>query len=585
MSAAWGVNVRTGATFVEIRRVETGHGRRRRPGIAANETIAGPGRIRDNRAYALGHDEPTAIPHGARSPPPHQLADEHRAEAERGARGPARPGARARSSTWCCTRRDDALRGARPTTARVTFRAHRRRRRSSEVAATGPQPARRPVDRQVRAARRRARQPATRTATDNAYPLRLRRRSPSSSTHPAAPDLCVIHSAAHNWEDQGGHLGEHGSLGIVQARAPIVIGGKGVRSSALVPRAARLVDVAPTIAALLGCAPATTTARYLAVQDGDALTDVLDPAERPQHVVGFLFDGTNSNVLYDMARAARRRTSRASSRWASRSVTARWRRCRRSRSRTTRRSSPARTPATTASSTTRGSTAPTGEQVITNSQATWPWSMQHLTPGIESIHDAVHRTWPDAFTASVNEPCDTGADYSTFDFFRRGEVPPIPKDPFGLPAHDRALRAPVEGLLVVVGRRPHGHRPGARHHRRPATATSATRCRASCGATSRSPTRPCTKAARTRRWRPRRCATATAALGAILDALEQRGRVRRLRVRARRRPRHGGERPGVPRRLGRRAARPPGSSARDEGVPASPAVTSDEPRLRRERAQ
>ena len=75
----------------------------------------------------------------------------------------------------------------------------------------------------------------------------------------------------------------------------------------------------------------------------------------------------------------------------------------------------------------------TGEQVITNSQATWPWSMQHLTPGIESIHDAVHRTWPDAFTASVNEPCDIGADYSTFDFFRRGEVPPIPKDPFGLP--------------------------------------------------------------------------------------------------------------------------------------------------------
>ncbi len=75
----------------------------------------------------------------------------------------------------------------------------------------------------------------------------------------------------------------------------------------------------------------------------------------------------------------------------------------------------------------------TGEQVITNSSANWPWSMQHMFPGVETIHDAVHRTWPDAFTASVNEPCDTGANYSTFDFFRRGEVPPIPKDPFGLP--------------------------------------------------------------------------------------------------------------------------------------------------------
>ena len=59
--------------------------------------------------------------------------------------------------------------------------------------------------------------------------------------------------------------------------------------------------------------------------------------------------------------------------------------------------------------------------------------MQHCVDGVESVHDAVHRTWPDAFTASVNEPCDIGADYSTFDFFRRGEVPPIPDSPDGLP--------------------------------------------------------------------------------------------------------------------------------------------------------
>ena len=38
--------------------------------------------------------------------------------------------------------------------------------------------------------------------------------------HPSAPDLVVQHSAAHFWGDQGGHIGEHGSLGIVQARAP-----------------------------------------------------------------------------------------------------------------------------------------------------------------------------------------------------------------------------------------------------------------------------------------------------------------------------------------------------------------------------
>jgi phosphonoacetate hydrolase len=74
-----------------------------------------------------------------------------------------------------------------------------------------------------------------------------------------------------------------------------------------------------------------------------------------------------------------------------------------------------------------------GEQIITNSSATWPWAMKTVTPGTESIHDAVRRTWPDELSASVNEPCDISAGYSTFDFFRRGEVPPIPDDPFGLP--------------------------------------------------------------------------------------------------------------------------------------------------------
>ncbi|MDQ1467668.1 MAG: phosphonoacetate hydrolase, partial [Actinomycetota bacterium] len=122
---------------------------------------------------------------------------------------------------------------------------------------------------------------------------------------PAAPDLCVLHSARHNWEDQGGHIGEHGSLGVVQARAPWVIAGRGVANLGVVPRAARLVDVAPTIASLLGCAPISegqSSARFLSRQDGVARDDVLVASDRPpRHVVGFLFDGANPNVLYAMA--------------------------------------------------------------------------------------------------------------------------------------------------------------------------------------------------------------------------------------------------------------------------------------------
>ena len=87
--------------------------------------------------------------------------------------------------------------------------------------------------------------------SENAYPHAFDHAA-QLFDHPAAPDLCVLHSADHNWEDQGGHLGEHGSLGVVQARAPLVMAGKGVRHDGLVPRSARLVDVAPTVLELLG---------------------------------------------------------------------------------------------------------------------------------------------------------------------------------------------------------------------------------------------------------------------------------------------------------------------------------------------
>jgi phosphonoacetate hydrolase len=269
--------------------------------------------------------------------------------------------------------------------------------------------------------------------SENAYPHAFEQIAQLFDA-PAAPDLCVLHSAAHNWEDQGGHLGEHGSLGLVQARAPFVLGGKGVRKLGPVPQSARMVDVAPTICALLGVAPIDgKEGRYLPVQDGNALTDLLEPDERPRYVVGFLFDGTNANVLYDMAaRGEAPNVARLIEMGAA-----------------LQHGALASLPTVTLANHTTIITGAhpghhgilnnawfdraAGQQVITNSSATWPWSMQYMFPGVETIHHAVHRTWPDAFTASVNEPCDTGADYSTFDFFRRGEVPPIPKDPFGLP--------------------------------------------------------------------------------------------------------------------------------------------------------
>src|ERR1039458_8354863 len=63
--------------------------------------------------------------------------------------------------------------------------------------------------------------------------------------HPCAPDLCVLQTAAHHFK----HLGEHGSLSVVQARAPFIVSGAGIARNGMVDDHCRLVDLAPTILA------------------------------------------------------------------------------------------------------------------------------------------------------------------------------------------------------------------------------------------------------------------------------------------------------------------------------------------------
>jgi hypothetical protein len=85
-----------------------------------------------------------------------------------------------------------------------------------------------------------------------------------------------------------------------------------------------------------------------------------------------------------------------------------------------------------------------GQQVITNSPETWHAASGWLFPGVETMHHAVHRCFPDACTVSVNEPTDAGADFSTFDFLRRGvpiERPPAPDE---LPNADQRFVRPVK---------------------------------------------------------------------------------------------------------------------------------------------
>ena len=264
--------------------------------------------------------------------------------------------------------------------------------------------------------------------------------------HPCAPDVCVLHTAAHRQEK---HRGEHGSMGVVQARAPFIASGAGVKRQGMVDRHCRLIDVAPTMLALLGIEAGTGvrpgptgskgTARpgtYLAHQDGDALVDLIDPAAAaPDHVVAVLLDGCNPNRLYDMA-------ATGEAPHVARLLT---------RGTGFRHGAMASLPTVTLANHTSLLTGchpghhgvlhnawydrTLGRQVVTESPATWQEAMQWLAPGVETVHQAIKRRRPDAVTVSVNEPADVGADYSTFEMFRQGRADELLPDLSALPAH------------------------------------------------------------------------------------------------------------------------------------------------------
>lgn len=278
---------------------------------------------------------------------------------------------------------------------------------------------------------------------------------------PHAPDLVITHTASHMTD---GHLGQHGSLGAVQARAPFIAAGAGVRSSGWVDRSTRIVDVAPTVAALLQLDPhpdgrGPTGERradaLLARQDGDPVLEVLDGA-RAEHVVVVLLDGCNANLLHDCIERGEAPNIAALV----------------ERGTAYRHGAMASLPtATLANHTTAVTGAHPGHSGVLHN--TWLdrrtgavpdllafdqmfWAMQHLGPDVETLFQALQRSRPGAHSSASFEFCDTGATRSSFGLVRDGTGGDLPAiddvahlDPDGATSDAYRFMSRVDHLSVV----------------------------------------------------------------------------------------------------------------------------------------
>lgn len=266
---------------------------------------------------------------------------------------------------------------------------------------------------------------------DDSYPFAAVRLH-SLFADPRAPDLAVVHTGEHHWPERGGHLGEHGSLGAVQSRAPFLLSGAGVQARGVLDRAVRIVDVGATLAKLAGASYDDMDGRPVELAVPGA-----------KHVVGLLWDGAQcADLLAQTAAGALPNVARLLARGC-----ALW------------GGAVAEFPSVTLVNHTCALTGvgpgrhgivnnafydrETGEQVVPNSSDTWHRAMDWLRPGTTTVFQ---RLPGGTVSACVNDPVDVGATYSTFALIREmtgtgtlvGGLPPASSDP-------RATQRYVEG--------------------------------------------------------------------------------------------------------------------------------------------
>ncbi len=262
--------------------------------------------------------------------------------------------------------------------------------------------------------------PSPRRSTDNAYPYAAQRLLSFFADPDRSPDLAVVHTPRHYFPEAGGHVGEHGSLDVVQSRAPLVLSGRRVPARGYADTHARLIDVGPTMAHLAGVPESDLVDRLGAPLDGRVLTDFLTVGD-PGPVVGILWDGAPSGDLLHLAETGE---LPAVARLIERGVALRG-------------GAIAQFPSVTLTNHTSILTGvgpgrhgvlgnvyydrATGQRVVPNDSTTWHRSGEWLRETVRTVFEMVEDHIPDVGlprAVSIDEAIDRGADYSTMQLIR-----------------------------------------------------------------------------------------------------------------------------------------------------------------------
>jgi phosphonoacetate hydrolase len=264
--------------------------------------------------------------------------------------------------------------------------------------------------------------PGPRTSRENSYPYAAARILSLFADPTRSPDLAVMHTPRHFFPEQGGKVGEHGSLDVIQSRAPLILSGMGVPVRGMVDAHARLVDICPTLAVLAGVPVADLRDAAGEPLDGDVLTTYLGAATTVHpKVIGILWDGAHCGDLLHLAEAGE---LPGIARLIDKGMAFRG-------------GAVAQFPTITLTNHASILTGlgpgrhgvlgnvfydrQTGERVVANDSSTWHRSAEWLRPAVRTVFEMVNDLVPQENsprTACVNEAVDRGADYSTMAIIR-----------------------------------------------------------------------------------------------------------------------------------------------------------------------